>query len=51
MISGGTSPLIMHRQVDRQVISCISKGSQNTLIYNFITTFDCLGNRYFCQGI
>ena len=39
-ISGGASPLFMTGH--RQVISRISKGSQNTLLYHFIiTTFDC----------
>src|SRR6218665_53728 len=34
----------LHMAGHRQVISCISKGSQNILIYNFIvTTFDCQG--------
>src|SRR6218665_799766 len=38
----GASPLLMAGH--RQVISGISKGSQNILIYNFsITTFDCQG--------
>ena len=38
--SGSACPLLMARH--RQVVSRISKGSQNILIYNFIiTTFDC----------
>ena len=41
---GGASPLLMAGR--RQVISRISKGSQNLLIYNFIVaTFDCQGGR------
>ena len=40
--SGGASTLL--KAGHRQVISRISKGSQNILIYNFIiTTFDCQG--------
>jgi len=42
ILSGGTSLLLMAG--NRQVISHISKGSRNILIYNFIiTTFDCQG--------
>src|SRR6218665_422672 len=41
MASGGASPLLV--AVNRQVISFISKGSQNILMYNIITTFDCSG--------
>src|SRR6218665_1180211 len=38
--SGGASPLLMAGR--RQVISCISKGRKNILIYNFIiSAFDC----------
>ena len=43
-VSGGASPLL--KAMYTQVISRISKGSQNILIYNFIitgTTFDCQG--------
>jgi len=40
--SGGVSPLLMAGH--RQVISRISKGRRNVVIYNFITTtFDCQG--------
>ena len=42
VISGGPSPLFVAGH--RQVISRISKGSQNICIYNFIiTTFVCQG--------
>ena len=42
-LSGGASPLLMAGH--RQVISRISKGSQNILVYDFIiNTFDCQGN-------
>jgi len=45
LISGGASPLLMTGH--RQVISYISKGSQNILIYNFIiTSFDCQGGSH-----
>ena len=39
--SGGASPLLVAGH--RQVISHISKGIKNIVIYNFIITFDCQG--------
>ena len=49
VFSGGASPLLAARH--RQVISRISKGSQNILKYNFIiTTFDCQGEGMYASA-